>query len=813
MSDFLQFIGLEDEPVLTQFIEEVANKGLQQYQKRIQYGVHQGQSLYNHVVSGVFLIHSLQDILQLGEVELKTLTIAFCVHDLNKTYEGTARSYGEIATPENISKEIEKVGFDGFFENWRDYVEDITEIIRGHSGHNSVRGDSLDRRSDSTRLGKTRLKELCHIIRAADVGDLSQGYSERQHKQTFLSHINRFTHRQYRLIAHQVSEQRGILTNIIHNQVAEFLSEKFDASPVFLYPQGSHYLVPVGTNLDLNESVRLEIGKSVEQTINQMKYEEYGKFIKAGNQGIKIDSELLSLQLTYLEIFGQVNTIIQRKRYDLEELERKYRKKLEDELANKNESEKTIIQGWIEKTRFMPVNEGSMRFGELLRTFYIFLKKHRIQVLAERNKSFRDPWLYIYHLLEIQDSEQYNVLDPLYVRAYVLGENISITITYDELLNLIIQEANSLDGEEEQDESATETKLVPEISALASYVKDHLTFDFAEFTAQNFTRHLNVYCENNHKQSCYASAAFETSKWMSGNVPKGIKVQKFSNRLTGGHGEPKRYVDPIVRVQFSIEKLNYSSSGDKSMYLHIMPYSFMTAPFIESFKNIFQQLKKSDISAVSLSLKEALDFFRKQDYCILPIKSQKSTGVLVPNHSEVVGNTISLPLNTVGDNKTDKYLNAIEYTLMIHKRFGVKVLLSESSIPVLTLTEHSEVDVFLDGVPSTLRGLVPSEEIRFQRDLSKEPLGTGDILWKRLLAIRAMYDLLWTDSKGNELAAMATAFTQSENHLFFVVDRLIEKKAQFMNKRKKVDKEVAALSLTRQLKEWMEEINTTRSNT
>lgn len=811
MSDYLQFIGLEEKPILTQFIEQVANKGLQQYQTVIQYGVHQGQSLYNHVVSGVFLIHSLQDILQLEDEELKTLTIAFCVHDLNKTYEGQAKHYSEIATPENVSKEIEKVGFDGFFENWRDYVEDITEIIRGHSGHNSVRGDSLDRRSDSTRLGKKRLKELCHIIRAADVGDLSQGYSERKHKQTFLSHINRFTHRQYHLIAHQVSEQRGILTNIIHNQVAEFLYQKFEALPVFLYSQGTHYLVPVGTELSLTENDLLNIGKSVEQTINQMKSEEYGKFIKAGNQGIKIDEELLSLQLPYSEIFGQVNTIIQRKHYDLEEVNRKYRKKLEDELPSKTESEKRFIQEWLEKTRLMPVDEESMRFGELLRTFYIFLKKHRIRELALRNKSFRDPWFYIYQLLEIQESEQYNVLDPLYVRAYVLVGNLSIT--YEHLLNLIIQEANLLDGEEEQeDESETATNLAVGISPLVSYVKDHLNFDFTEFTTKNFSRHLQVYCGNNHQQSCYASAAFEASKWMSGNVPKGIKVQKFSNRLVGGHGEPKRYVDPVVREQFSIEKLNYSSGGDKSMYLHIMPYSFMTAPFIESFRNIFQQLKKLDVSAVSLSLKESLEFLRKQHYCILPIKNQKTTGILVPNHSEVVGNTISLPLNTAGDNKTEKYLNAIEYTLMIYKHFGVKVLLSESSIPVLNLTEHSEVDIFLDGVPSTLRGLVPSEEIRFQRDRSKEPLGTGDILWTRLLAIRAMCDVLWTDSKENELLAMATAFTQSENHLFFVVDRLIEKKAQFMNKRKKIDKEVAALSLTRQLKEWMEEINTTRSN-
>ena len=193
--DFLEFLGIEEQPILNKFIEEVANKGLQQYQKVIQWGGHHGQSLYNHIISGVFLIYTLQEVLQsnkegLSEEELKTLMLAFCIHDLNKTYEGQEMSYSRIATPENIAKEIEKVGFDGFFPDWRDYIEDITELARGHSGHNSVRGDSLDRRSDPTRIGKSRLNKLCEIIRAVDVADLSHSYSERKHKQTFLSHFN-----------------------------------------------------------------------------------------------------------------------------------------------------------------------------------------------------------------------------------------------------------------------------------------------------------------------------------------------------------------------------------------------------------------------------------------------------------------------------------------------------------------------------------------------------------------------------------------------------------------------------------------------
>ncbi|NJM74819.1 MAG: type I-D CRISPR-associated protein Cas10d/Csc3 [Acaryochloridaceae cyanobacterium RU_4_10] len=819
--ELLQFLGIEDKPILTQFIEEIANKGLQIYQRVIQWGDHHGQSLYNHIISGVFLIYSLQELLQLEEVELKVITLAYCIHDLNKTYEGQEKSYGRIAKPEIIIKELEKIGVDGFFADWRDYVEDITELIRGHSGHNSVRGNSLDRRSDPTRLGKSRLIELDELIRAVDVSDLSHSYSERKHKQTFLSHFNSLSHKQYRLIAHQVSEQCGLLTNIIHNQVAEFISTRFNAMPVFLYPQGTHYLVPVENKINLTTKDCVLIGKSVERKIDQMKSDEYSKFIKAGNQGIKVDEELLKLGISCSEIFAQVDTIIQRKSYKPEEIEAKYKDKLRKSFSDEKESEKRIIQVWLEKDRIVSNSEDTMRLGELLRTFYIFLKKHCAKSLAEKNKSFREPWIYLYHLLEIHEVEQYIIFDPLYERAYIIAQSLSETHSYESLQKLVIQESNNLvkteDVEEMEEGEATsnttkEQALMNEeqtISPIVSYVSKNLSFDFTEFTVQSFAQNLERYLQNNHHQSCYASSAFETSKWMSGNVPRGIKVQQFSNRLIGGQREPKRYIDPVIREQFSIEKLNYDAGKEKIVYLHLMPYSFMTTPLIESFRRMFRKLKSIDVSAISLSVKEVIKFFNSNQstYISLPVKPQKTLGLLLPKYSEVIGNVISIPLNPMGDNKTEKYLNAMEYALILHKCFGIKILLTELAIPILNLTEHIKTDIFLDGVPSTLRGLVTSDDLYFRR-ANEIAFGSGDVVWERLRSIREMYDLLWTDSKENEFVTMAQAFATSENSIFFIVDRLIEKRASFECKRskKKVDKEVIARRLAKQLKPCMEKI-------
>jgi CRISPR-associated protein Csc3 len=819
MSDYLQFLGIEEQPVLTQFIEKVANKGLQQYQQIIQWGGHKGQSLYNHVISGVFLIYSLTSILKLSDEELKVLTIAFCIHDLNKSYGGIDASYSKIATTENVIKEIEKVGYDDFFPNWRDYVEDITEIIRGHSGHNSVRGDSLDRRSDPTRLGKGKVIELCKIIRAADVADLSQGYSERKHKEDFLGHINSFTKQQYSFIAHKVSEQRGILTNIIHNQIAEYLFDKFQAIPIFLYPQGTHYLVPVGKEkLTISEDNLLKIGQLVAEKIAQIKSDEWSKFIENGNQGIKIKKEIFNLSISYPKIFAHINTLIQKKKYNLGDKEEECRKKLK---AKNSELE---IKGLIEQDRIMPNSQEEMRLGELLRTFYIFLSDHCKKSLAKAKGGCSEPWLYIYQALQIPESKDYKFLHTRYDLAYVVAKNLPIS--YEELLNWVIEQANILlpIDKKEESELQLETSSKDDINVVSSYVVNNISFDFTdlrELSIRDFSKHLITYCQNNHEQSCYASSAEKTKKWESVYVPKGIKVQQFSNRLTGGkESEPRRHIDPIAQQQFTIEKLNYKSAGDKFLYLHVMPYSFMTAPFIESFRSIFQKLKQIDVSAVSISLKQTLEFFKKENYYQIAIKHENAQGILVPNNSEVVGNIISLPLSVVGNNKTEKYLNAIEYTLMIHKHFGVKVLLSELAIPILNLTEHSEIDVFLDGVPSGLRGLVPSEEIRFQRDPKKEPIGNGDVLWQTLLAIREIHEILHILPKNKdpnkkkisdleEIYTLATAFSRSESRIFFELDRLIEKKAADI---KQKNKESTCIYLTRQIKECMNQIMTVRNN-
>jgi CRISPR-associated protein Csc3 len=251
---------------------------------------------------------------------------------------------------------------------------------------------------------------------------------------------------------------------------------------------------------------------------------------------------------------------------------------------------------------------------------------------------------------------------------------------------------------------------------------------------------------------------------MSSDVLKGIKVQQFSNRLLGGQDEPKRHICPVCQAQFTLEKLNYKSGGKKSIYLHLMPYTFLSSVFVESLRAQFQQLRQEEITAVGLDVYEAVEAACDHKY-LLPCKKLSAAGIPVPNFSEVVGNTITFPLNALGDSDVERYLSAVEYALFLHKAFGCKVLLTESSIPILSKDEMS--DIFLDGIPASLRGLIPVESLNAD---------SVERLWRDYLSLRAIYVALRTPSKENELLSLAQSFTRGRQHLFSVVDHLIESK-------------------------------------
>ena len=92
----------------------------------------------------------------------------------------------------------------------------------------------------------------------------------------------------------------------------------------------------------------------------------------------------------------------------------------------------------------------------------------------------------------------------------------------------------------------------------------------------------------------------------------------------------------------------------------------------------------------------------------------KVNGISVPQFSEAVSNTPTLPLNAPGENYSQQFLFALTHALMIADFFGCRVVLSRTPFPLLSneyMADHA-LNFFVDSVPLNLRWLLPTNEYR-----------------------------------------------------------------------------------------------------
>ena len=405
-------IGSDPSDFFSAYIEKIANGKLREYQEIIQWGAKAGQSLYLHILNGICVLERLRPILNLGDIEIQVLFSAYSVHDLNKLsqFQDEKRSFNYLANAKNVSAALKNLEIERFFPEWQDYVKDIEVLVRAHSRYHNTYDETLDLNYDPYSLEKDRLLEhLVPIIRAMDVIDLSKMLEERAKKQDFLKEINSlFDDVKYRFVYHKVSEQRGVFTNLIHNEIARYLETEKDLLPLLYYPDGVAYLVDGNRDIHLTNDEITAIGNSVVDNIESKTRGKFSKFIQNSSAGIKIDEKCLLLRLSFQDIWNEVRNIISEKSYttNIDAMNDRSCGRLKEErrklLSSKPSKKKPdpaaqvalIDEILAEEVYLLPPDNIALRIGELVRTYYIFLNKHFSSVIP-------DAWTYIYDLLKL----------------------------------------------------------------------------------------------------------------------------------------------------------------------------------------------------------------------------------------------------------------------------------------------------------------------------------------------------------------------------------------------------------------------------
>src|SRR2546421_7592795 len=214
----------EELDLLARYFREIASGPMTSYRRIIQGGNKQGQNYYAHVLDGITVLHKLRtaEVVEISELEEKLLFAAFTIHDINKMppYGGrdVKLSYTNITTNKNIVTELRRLDFSRFFYEWEDYLEDIKLLAHLHQ-HNAAPVFDLDQNDHDYTLHYERLLELGQLMYAVDNLDLSHTLSENKHKQGFIAIVSALSERRWRWVTHRLGENRGLFSNIIHNEV------------------------------------------------------------------------------------------------------------------------------------------------------------------------------------------------------------------------------------------------------------------------------------------------------------------------------------------------------------------------------------------------------------------------------------------------------------------------------------------------------------------------------------------------------------------------------------------------------------------
>jgi CRISPR-associated protein Csc3 len=772
-------IGKTEKSILSDYLERVGNNTLLQYRNaaHLQWGKKQGESLYVHILNGIFILDTLRALLNLSEVEVQTLFTAYTIHDINK-FEGRVGSFNRLATRENIATEIERFNLDTFFPAWQDYLADIESLARGHGRSTQTSGELLlAKAAPRYRLGRERILALRYLMKAADTLDLSHTLAETYHKNAFLDDLNTYlvesgVAKQYEFVTHRLTESRGLLSNVIHNGIADYLHEKYGLVPLLYYPDGTAYLAERGRGFILAHDDHAEMARRAAAAVSSMTKGKFRDFIEPRPAGIKVDRKCLELGVPFAgrnSILREIYNIIQRKSMDAAALEIKARERAERDFAKNSaafaESQPAVREALDSPANLLPLSETKLKQGELIRSYYIFLNEHF-------RKQFDDIWEHIYQLLDVPAEKRafYSYFEPRYDRAYVLADDL---MSEDEdLLALIADDGTAVMGESEDDD--------PNAALLQEYMAQYVIFSAASQLQVSFEGHLQQYIAAQHKQCINCSSAFPTDKWMAGDVRDDITVQVFSNRLRGGPGEPKKHICAICQLQFLLEKLNYPAvRGETLFYLHLLPYSFLTRPFIEALRDTFQTLIESEtaITALNLDAPEAVQQWLEatEQKPSFRTQTKKGTpqpyGLYIPRYSETTGNLLIIPLNPAGDNDGDKFLFALWNALVIQRHFGVKVLLSKS--PVAPLDKEDIGDLYVDTISLMAQGLLPTNNYRHFKPGAKQREDTDNLvaLWEKARCLFRLRELTFTNA--DNMSRLVRALAAHPLMIFYEVDRLL----------------------------------------
>ena len=251
---------------------------------------------------------------------------------------------------------------------------------------------------------------------------------------------------------------------------------------------------------------------------------------------------------------------------------------------------------------------------------------------------------------------------------------------------------------------AKDSSIVP-LDILTALVEQSLLLPQKEQTVS--FRELDDYINAKPTQRCsFGGANRVTAKIKAANLPVGMKVQVFSNRLAGGSSAPpERKANSIAYLAYKV--MNVGSQLPKKSKAPPYYLSFvMPEGSCPEYRRIWRECIRNLAATNTEEGPVSVDMEKLYADNILDFKSDKGTGFAFPKRSDFVGAVVVIPI-MFGDLSSSKSLlkaARLAMELSLSLEIGFPFVLGQS-LQIETVDENYGR---IEGIPSTLSNLLGS---------------------------------------------------------------------------------------------------------
>jgi CRISPR-associated protein Csc3 len=722
---------------------------------------HKDQSLAVHLLNAAVGGWTLVKLADLEEIEQRLYLAGVTLHDLNKI---VLKRLGSVRMD---GKEWEQ--YQRGFETWgqtlglwefvpRRYWQDVAFLAQNAE---DSRGQNLTLANfPELQLEPDRLVELAEFVNFADLAaSIAHHPQDLEQNQHVRAVVRRRLRGRYSLQHHRTSENRGLLTQAIHNAVME-KAQAIGWKPFLFFPDGITYFIPKdGTELDLSN-----LAGTVRSYILQTAAKGLGGLISRQPKGIISHSpdmlEVATVDVAATTLIRQTFTLIGDKRSPVTGTRREKMQKDFPELADLDWDYPANLQ--VDR-----LAEGIRGLVGILEDYYGTSHEKATQALlnALDLSDYMEAWQRIPSAGGVPHGWYY--IAGHYMRLHQSSLNDA------ELENVMlkaIQDVLTIWGQ--PDKQTAFAFLDVYISTVLNLSQSGETADFA---GELRRYHLNKASRKRDPICAICNSAFDVREEFS----------NYSNkRVTSLKKESLRGICTVCQVETLLRRYSMGrglSAEDEVVYLHLYPDYFFTPETALIMSRAYENFAQSVFSDLDKELSKhnydpkfipRADIFRVN---IDPNDNQKRRLDKVEYPPGQMHGYYLLGVPFLGKKPTDTeswFMPAL-LTLVAPLALGVKVVASRATIPPYDSGADFKETAVIDGVHDYwMHGM---RDVRFRLDELKTAIPAAFSFYS--LTSQAYRDArkfpVW-----NALNTVARNLDTSPLYVFHYADRIQENRKQ-----------------------------------